>query len=202
MKLNEERYSLTIEKDTLSFKTPFYKVERGSILVKGVYNLELASMLAALATAGTAFLLIKGKSEGFVLPSLLALVAFILGFILFRAFVFRKRELKLTIHKKSASVFLHFPYKRILVFKFSDIESVRAKAEKLSSENPEGIAMVEKIALHHGQIVPDFAAPAEIYSVQVKFKDGAAFTIYADTEKDAPADIVVKIKEFLGSSNA
>jgi len=188
---------LIIEKDVLTFKTPFYKVERGSILHKGIYNLELASMLAAAVPAATTFLLIREKTGAFVLSSFLALIAFILGFVFFRAFVFRRRELKFIIHKKSGSAFLAFPFKRMRVFRLNDIEGIEAKLERLAPENPEGVALVEKIALHHGQIVPDFAAPADIYSVRLKVKDGSEYTLYAASDEKAPAEITVRIKEFL-----
>jgi len=197
MKLNEERFELEIKADVLTFKTPYYKVERGSILHKGIYNLELASMLAAAIPAGTAFLLIREKTGAFVLSSFLALIAFILGFVLFRAFVFRRRELKFIIHKKSGSAFLYFPFKRMKVFRLADIEGIEASVKKLAPENPEGVALVEKIALHHGQIVPDFAAQADIYAIMLRLKGDSEYTLYADNDKKFPAEITVRIKEFL-----
>lgn len=197
MRIQNERFELVIKGYVLTFKTPFYKIERGSILNKGIYNLELASLLASAVPGAVVFLVLNSKTGTFVLPSLFALLAFIGSFFLFRGLVFVKRELKFAIHKKSGSVFLHTPFRKLQVFRINDIKKVEAKVNKLSPENPEGVALVEKIALHHGQVVPDFGSESEIYSVQVELRNGNTFPVYAGPDKDHAADITVRIKEFL-----
>lgn len=197
MRLQNERFEFVIKEDTLTFKTPFYKAERGSILHKEIFNLELASLLASLVPGAVVFIVLSSKTRTLVLPSLFAFFTLIGGFILFRIFVFIKRELKFAIHKKSGSVFLRMPFRKVKVFRISDVKNVEAKMERFSPENPEGMALVEKIALHHGQVVPDFGSPGEIYSVNMELRNGAIFRIYAGPDKDSAADVTTRIKEFL-----
>ncbi|MDA8168334.1 MAG: hypothetical protein M0Z59_01375 [Nitrospiraceae bacterium] len=192
-------YKLMITGDgkKLLFRTPSYRVERGSILSAGIYNLELSSMIAAAVPALAALVLLAGQKTAFQYAA--AILAFVAGFLLFRVFVFKKRELELMMDRENGSAFLHIPFRGEKAFSMADVEGVSAGRQRLGGKNPEGMELVEKIALHHGTVVPDFGQEMEIYTVEMKLRDGRSMVIYSGREKDATAEITIKIKEFLES---
>jgi|Deesub1362B_J571_1020462.scaffolds.fasta_scaffold00442_20 hypothetical protein len=191
-------YSIEVLKQELRFRSPFYKVQRGSVLHRGFYNPEMASLLVSTALAGgmlIALLLWLGPRMWLYG---LALVCFAGLFVLLRLLVFRRRQLSLGIDKAKGTITIKPPLRGERVFDLSELKELRSSHHVLSPENPDGIAMVEKIALQHGTVIPGFGETLELYSVELLMKDGSLWCIYVDKSPQEPDKIVKTIKEFLG----
>lgn len=195
-KLAEGDFELLITSDSLVFRTASYRAERGSILSRAIFTPELASMMAALVAALLTFAALGGK--GGAIQSAMALFAFAVWFIVFRTVVFGKgKRLELRLDRQKNSAVLRVPFRRQRVFGLDAISDVQGGAVDITPENPEGIKLVEKIALHHGTVLPDFDTPLRLYTVGLHMKDGGRIDIYATKDKNAVADVTLKIREFL-----
>lgn len=196
----ENTYQIEIEKNMLVLKTMSFKAEKGSVLHSGIYNRELAASL----TAGTIMLAIgfffASRYRIGIIHFIASLVIFILLFFFFRAYVYRKQVLEVVFDKKTStvSIFLKNIIKRLKAsYPLSEFSGVRQNHIAISPENPDGIQIVEKIALQHGTVIPGFGETVEFYTVDLGFKNGVNEMIFSSKYKSKADDVVKKIKDFL-----
>jgi hypothetical protein len=190
-------YGLSSEGDILRFSTERYRTERGSILHGGIYNPDLSSLIGGAAVALLGFMLTGGYARIAV-----AVMLFATGFVFFRLVIFKKRGLVLVANRAGGTMTLSFPFKRKITLRIDGLLDVASTRATLSPENPEGVRLVEKIALHHYTVLPDFEKPLQLYPVELRMKDGRAFTIYAGEDEAASISITKNIKEFLKVAKA
>jgi hypothetical protein len=68
----------------------------------------------------------------------------------------------------------------------------------VTPENPDGIRLVEQVALQHGTVIPGFGKTSEFYTVEMEFKNGKRITIFSSEEPSMAEDVRAKLSGFIG----
>ncbi len=193
-------YFFDINDNVLVFRTASFRAEKGSMLHSGIYNRETASTFAA----GACMLLLgfffasrpRLSTISFIAPLLL----FVLLFLFFRTFIFRETFLQAIINKGNNVIAItrkgFFRMKK-KVFPLSELEGIREDYKELVSTNPDGIKIVEKIALQHGAVIPDFGAAAEFYTVEFEFKDSGRVMVFSSRDYSEADNVARTFKNFI-----
>ncbi len=195
-------YRVDIKDNTLVFETSSFRAERGSILHSGIYNRELSASLAAGACITLAGFFFAGRIKISAVYFFAALVFFVLLFLAFRTYVFRDSVLRLAIDKETGNIAISM--KNIFAenkvsFSLGELDAVRQDHVALSPENPDGVKVVEKIALQHGTVIPGFGKTVEFYTVELGFKSGKRLLIFSSREPAKADAIAEKLKNFIDS---
>ncbi len=185
-----------INGENLVFSTTKYKAERGSILSPGIYNFELSAFISAAMLAAISFWLLRGKGA---LDYITSFAVFASGFLLLRLFVFTRRELEFYADKLAGTISIHIPFKGKDIFRFLDIEEIAVREKTLAPENPEGLKMVEKIALHHYTVLPDLDKELRLYTLELKMKSGSVYTLYASEDENEVNSLRTRLGDFLNA---
>ncbi|MBZ0157907.1 MAG: hypothetical protein K8I29_17050 [Alphaproteobacteria bacterium] len=184
----------------LSLWTTSFRAEKGSVLHSGIYNREMASSLAAGACIIAAAFLFAAVSPVIPLYSIVALVSFVPLFLLFRRYVFREELLCVEFDRRRGTVSfsLNRPFgRREVSYPLTEIDTVRQDCRVVPPENPDGIRVVEKIALQHGTVIPGFGETAEFYTVEIEFKGGERIMVFSSREPSRADEIAQKIINFI-----
>jgi hypothetical protein len=199
-------YTLTHDKERLIFMTSSYRAEKESVLHRGIYSRELASMLSSASITGAIYIFIAFNYSVNIFHYLALLIIFILAFIGLRETIFKEKELKVIFDKSSSTATLIWPgilFKRTETFSFDDVESVRIGSKRIIPENIDGIEFVERISRQHGSAVPGLGEEAEFVTLNLQLKDGSERLIYAQKiegrvngEPDIPIN---EIRSFLNA---
>lgn len=197
-------YQLEIEGNRLIFRTSSFTSERGSILHSGIYNRELASVLAASLISGGVFVFLSFSAGNKLLLYLLPLFIFIVTFLFFRTMVLREPQLSAMFDKGSGqvSIAIRKPFSLVKSsFPITSMSDVILNHNEFEPMNPDGIAVVEKIALQHGTVIPGFGEKEEFYDVELSFGPEKSIRIFSSREREVALEILNKIKAFLGRNN-
>lgn len=198
-------YQFLLDKNILILRTSSFRPERGSILHSGIFNRELASVLSASVIGGVSFVLLSFILGNKVILYIISLVLFTLSFLFFRIVVFKESDLETVFDKDSGliSINLKGPLRtKHKTFPIITKDNIFLSHVEYEPSNPEGIEVVERVALQHGTVIPGFGEKKEFYNVDLLFKDGEKVTIYSSKEKDDAEEIIRKIKTFLGGDNS
>lgn len=198
-------YQFLLDKNILILRTSSFRPERGSILHSGIFNRELASVLSASVIGGVSFVLLSFILRNKVILYIISLVLFTLSFLFFRIVVFKESDLETVFDKDSGliSINLKGPLRtKHKTFPIITKDNIFLSHVEYEPSNPEGIEVVERVALQHGTVIPGFGEKKEFYNVDLLFKDGEKVTIYSSKEKDDAEEIMRKIKSFLGGDNS
>jgi len=192
-------YHLDIRDDTLVFATSSFRAEGRSVLHSGIYSRELASSLAAgglLMLLGF-FFAVRGKINAAHI--LTGAAAFAVLFLVFRGYVFREPLLEAVFDRGRAAI-------EILVrdpvttkkgrYELSDLLGITLESLTVEPRNPDGIKVVEKIALQHGMVIPGFGRTEEICSVVLDFP-GRRRTIFSTGKREDAERVAAEIGRFL-----
>lgn len=165
----------------------------------GIYNREMASSLAAGACLVIAGFFVAGRLRLTAVHYGTALFFFILLFAAFRKFVFRDAVLHTRIDRGEGSVkfSLDGAGRKSFTFPLEDLQTVRQDYVSIAPENPDGIKVVEKIALQHGTVIPGFGKNVEFHTVELEFKGGKRVAILASGEPMSADNIVKEIHYFI-----
>lgn len=202
--MNKGIYQLEIKGDRLMLRTLSFRPEKGSILHSGIYNRELASILAASVIGGSLFAFLSLRLGSRMLIYFIAIFIFTAAFLFFRTVVFKESFLEMCLDKSSgrASIVIKEPFKTSQRnFSIASIKDLVLGYQRFNPENPEGVAVVERIALQHGTVIPGFGEGRDFYNIELSFEDrGKTERILVfTTEKKAEAVEIIKgIKDFLG----
>ena len=175
-------YTLNKDDSRLVFSTSSYRADKGSVLHKGIYNHEFASMMASVIICGSVYVVIAFNDEIVIVHYLSLILLFVILFAALRKFVFRERMLELIIDKETETVSISIPSivsdnkEDVLL---SDIESVEAGSTSIFPEDRDAAKFVEKISRQHGSVVPGLADEAEFITLSLKLTDGTDRLIYA-----------------------
>ncbi len=193
-------YAFDINDKVLAFRTASFRAEKGSVLHSGIYNRETASTLAA----GTCIILLgfffaSGQRMS-VVSFIAALLLFVLLFLFFRTFVFRETFLRAVIDKGNNVVAITrkgFSRMEKQLFALAELEGIREDYKEVAPENPDGIKIVEKIALQHGTVIPGFGAAAEFYTVEFEFKDAGRVMVFSSGDYSEADAVARTFKNFI-----
>jgi hypothetical protein len=202
---NGQAYTIQIKGKTLVFRTAAFRAEKGSMLHSGIYNRELTS---SLASGSVLVVLVLGLLFGgvkLILWHYIALSALFFGlFILFRLYVFYEEYLEVVIDKaqQTVSIFRRSLLKKRYDFALSDITAIKSGYKLLVPENPDGIQVIEKIALQHGTVIPGFGEVKEFHTVHFEIKGDETVMVFAARDKMEASYVIETFKKYIGGQIA
>ncbi|MBI3592867.1 MAG: hypothetical protein HY099_05250, partial [Nitrospirae bacterium] len=77
-----------------------------------------------------------------------------------------------------------------------ELDNIRQDYSAVTPENPDGIRLVERVALQHGTVIPGFGETSEFYTVELEFKNGRRLMIFSSKEPSRADDIATRLKNF------
>ncbi len=197
--MNEGKaYQLDIKGDVLTLRTASFETGRGSILHPGIFGPELRAVLASAGAMLLIYLVLR-PAPGLVNYLLLA-AGFIAFFVIFKASVFYEPLLEAVIDKTMGTITVSV--KKFRGWKdsypLSDLTTVEMGHMVITPENPDGIRVVEKVALQHGTAIPGFGEALDLYTVEIKFRVGRSIVLFS-TKTPMEAEALLKdVRVFLG----
>lgn len=198
---NHSTYQLEIKDNRLMFRTSSFISERESILHSGIYNRELASVLAASVVGGSLFVFLSLRPVNKILLYTIPVLVFTLSFILFRTVIFKETHLEALFDRDlgQVSLVVKRPFSAIHSnFPIGSLSDIILSHKEFEPDNPDGIAVVKKVALQHGTVMPGFGEKKVFYNVELSFGPDKETTIFVTGQMDEALDVVNKIKVFLG----
>jgi hypothetical protein len=193
-----DKYQIYLKDNMLIFRTSSFKAEKGSVLHSGIYNRELASALlsGAIVMLVGFFFALKFKRGVFLLISLFLFVVF---FIAFRTLIFLEPLLDVAIDKEKGIIIFTVRgiFKKKISYSLQELVDIKQGYISIVPENPDGIKLVEQVALQHGTVIPGFGTTSNFYTVELEFKDGLRFIIFSSEEPAEAEKIAIKFKNFI-----
>lgn len=180
--IQERNYTISREDGRLIFRTSSFRVERESVLHKGIYSYELSSMMAAIAVSGVLYAIFAFSYRMTFVHYLLIVVVFVTAFVIFRMFIFKERFLEVVFDRPGGSVRLSWPgifRKKTEEIPMDSIKSIEIGSAKITPENPDGIEFVERISMQHGGVIPGLGDEAEFITLLLRLTDGSERLIHA-----------------------
>lgn len=192
-------WSIEVKENVLSLCTTSFKAEKGSVLHSGIYNRELASALSA---GGIAILIGLFAAASYKITAahyMMAALLFGALFIVLRTYIFKETVLELTLDKnnESAGITIRGIHKKQQMFPISDLAGVRLRHITVRPENPDGIRVVENVALQHGTVIPGFGEPENFYIVELVYKSGADTMVFSSKEEKETEAVAMRLEGFL-----
>jgi len=200
MAVREKRYKIDGTGPLLLFRTEHFSAERDSVLHKGIYNKEFASVLSSLAVAGLVYAALAMQQKRTILPHIAFAVIFIGGYPLFRMLVFKNRFLEALFDRTRGLAEISVTGligKKTESLPLSAVKNILIETKKIGVENPDAVEFVEKISAQHGTVIPGFGEEKTFFILKLKLADGTDRMIYADTEMKDVMDAHEEIKGFL-----
>jgi len=198
--LKEKGYGLSKTTGSLIFRTEHFSAGRESLLHRGIYSKELASVLSSLATAGLVYAALVMNYRRSLAAHVAFAVLFIGGFPLFRTFVFKDRflEVRLDLSKGLAEISVTGLLRRKTEsLPLAAVKNVLIESRKVEVENRDAVEFVEKISAQHGTVIPGFGEEKTWYMLKLMLADGTGRMIYSDTDMNDVMDAHEEIKKFL-----
>lgn len=195
-----DSYQIDIKDNTLVFRTSSFKAEKGSVLHSGIYNRELSSSLAAGALIMLLGFFFAARLRITAVHLITALLIFVIFFLLFRTYVFLEPVLSVTVDKQNGNIDITLERifgKRRISLPITELDNIRQDYLSVTPKNPDGIRLVEQVALQHGTVIPGFGKTAEFYTVGMEFKNGKRFIIFSSEEPSKAEEIATKFKNFI-----
>jgi uncharacterized integral membrane protein len=198
----QNSYRLNIESNRLYFSTPSFKAEKESVLHEGIYNYELSSMLAALFLSGIVYIIAVINFKATSIHYLASTFTFMISFMFFRSFIFRKRELQVVFDNETRMARIKRPGiigMRKEQIPFSNIQSIEVGSRHILPVNIDGIKFVQKISAQHGSPIPGLGEEKEFVTLILKLTDGREQIIYAEKieNNNEPSLPLKEIREFI-----
>lgn len=194
-------YQLEIKDNKLMFRTSSFVSEKGSILHRGIYNRELASALAASVVSGGLFVFLYAMTGNKILLYIMPILVFSVAFIFIRTVILKESYLEAIFDRVSGqvSVIIKRPFRTIQNnFPIRSLSDIVLSHREFEPGNPDGIAVVEKVALQHGTVIPGFGEKKIVYNVELSFGPDKKTTIFVTGKRAEALEVVDKIKDFLG----
>lgn len=200
MAVREKRYKTERTDSLLLFRTEHFSAERESVLHKGIYNKEFASVLSSLAVAGLIYAALAMQHKRNILPHAAFAVIFIGGYPLFRMLVFKDRYLEALFDPSKGLAEISVAgliRRKTESLPLSAVKNVLVESKKIGVENPDAVEFVEKISAQHGTVIPGFGQEKTLFMLKLTLADGTDRVIYADTAMQDVMDAHEEIKDFL-----
>lgn len=198
--MDEGYYSIKTGAERLILKTKSFRAEKGSVLHGGIFNKELASSFAAaiFASGVPAFFALYYGKIGPV-HFITAAAIFAVVFPLCRVFVFRDHCLETIFDGKAGTVSITLIStfrKRIVGKPLESVSDIRINHVRIGPENPDGAAVVEKIALQHGTVIPGLGKTKEFYNIDLVF-NGKHYTVLTTESESDARKVVERLKHYI-----
>ena len=199
---HKKPYTIITEMNKLCFSTHSYEADKESMLHKGIYNYEMASILSATMIAGTVYAILALYFKVTVILYIASTLMFIIAFVGLRRFIFRERDLEIVFDKTMKVATLSTPGlvgMRTEKISFDSILSVEAGSRHIIPTNIDGIQFVQKISAQHGSPMPGLGEEKDFVTLLLKLTDGTERTIYTGKidNKNEPSLPLNEIRDFL-----
>lgn len=198
---SNKKYQIKVENDRLIFTTTSFQAEKESVLHKGIYTKEFASMVFASAICLFVYMNIAFISYEIVFIHYLTIIfVFIIAFLGSRKLLFKEKYIEVIFNKADNTVSitrLGVITKNIEKIPLDNIKSVDVGSKKFIPENIDGIKFVERISLQHGSFVPRLGDEEEFIILSLRLTDGSERIIYAGKVEEEPEIPLKEIKDFL-----
>lgn len=197
---NNGKYQIDMKDNMLIFSTAFFKAEKGSILHSGIFSRELASFLAAGAVLTVLGFFFASNFKITAIHFIIAVFLFAALSLFFRAYIFHEANLEIVFDKgkgKITSTLKKAVGKEIKVYPVSELKGIKPGQVTFKPENPDGVKVVENIALQHGTVIPGFGEVMEFNTVELEFKQGNRIIIFASELKEETESIIKILRIFL-----
>ncbi len=196
----ENTYQIEIEENRFVLRTTTFRAEKGSVLHSGIYNRELASSLAAGAIIVLIGFFFATRFRLNIIHFILSLFVFIAIFLFFRGYIFRQHILETIIDRRSGNITIYL--KNIIrsiktAYPLSEFGNIKQDRIIIQPENPDGIKVVEKIALQHGTVIPGFGKTMEFHTIELGFKNGRQEMIFSSKDRSKTDEVLKRLKEFM-----
>lgn len=204
-RLSKNNYKIEIMDNILIFRTGSFKAEKGSILHSGIYSRELASFLAAGALLTIAGFFLAENIKITVTYFFAGIILFALLSIFFRAYLFYEARLEVVIDKGKGLITCNtvkLTGKLREVIPLSELAGIVQGKVIFKPENPDGVKVVESIALQHGTVIPGFGEEMKIYTAEIELKQGGRKVIFASESAEDANSVIKEMKGFLEVYNA
>lgn len=198
--MKEKPYEIALTGNRLNLRTSFFTAEMGSVLHSGIYNRELTSSLAAGAVIVIAGFFVASGVKLHLVHFFGILASFAVLFLLLRTFVFRDPMLETVFDKDAGRITI---LRRGVVgsrkseYPLERLEDIRERTLSLSPENPDGIKMVEHIALQHFTVIPGFGRTSVFNTVELVFRGGAEVMICSSQDASSSGELTEQLKNFV-----
>lgn len=196
----EGNYEIRTEDEKLELRTTSFKADRGSVLHSGIFNKELAaSFIAAIVIISYLFVTALFR-ELQLIHYMIAAIIFVIIFPLSRVYLFKEPVLVTVIDKGSGTACLTVkrPFGSRNVQKpLGSLTDIRVDYRRIEPENPDGIAIVEKIALQHGTVIPGFGEVKEFFNVILNF-GGEQYIVFTTSVESEARAATEQLKRFIG----
>ncbi|MBF0328242.1 MAG: hypothetical protein HQL10_03730 [Nitrospirae bacterium] len=193
-------YSLASDGAVIRFSTTHFTAEKGSILHSGIYNKEMTASLAAGAVIFVLGFIFADKIK-ITFSSFFAFIgSFAALFLFFRTVALKDRLLtaEFDSFKKSLQITVKSVFgEKQRSYNFSDISVVVKNTLSLVPENPDGVQMVEKIALQHHTVIPGFGQASEFHTVSLALKSGEELMIFSSKNQEVSDEVHRLLNEIL-----
>lgn len=190
------------EGDVVTFKTDSFTAEKGSILHSGIYNKELTASLAAGAVIFISAFFFADKIKINLVSSLIILFCFTALFLFIRTLILKDPMLTAVFDRPADSVKISVRSvvgEKQQAYALSDIAGLVKNTVSLAPENPDGVQVVEKIALQHYTVIPGFGKTAEFHTVLLEMKDGGQVMLFSSKNKKVSDEVFYEVREILGT---
>lgn len=197
--MGNNSYELNIKGNMLTLKTPSFKAERGSVLHKGIYSMELTSALASGALILLIYLVLKPKPTFLYL--IISIIQFIVFVIFFRMFILYEPILEVAIDKSKSriTVLIKKLLPKKVSYPLSELKDVKQDHIVFTPENPDGVRVIEKVALQHGTVIPGFGEVKEFYTIELEFRDSKSIMVFSSNKESEADDLYISLKGFINA---
>lgn len=198
---NKKEYQIKIGKNRLFFTTTSFRPEKKSVLPKGIYTKEFASMLSASAACVFVYMVISSTSDEIIFIHLLIIIlTFIAAFLGSRRFLFKEKYMEVVFDRPDNTVRITLTgiiKTTIEEIPMDNIKSIDVGSKKFIPENIDGINFVEKISLQHGSFVPGLRDEEEFITLSLRLNDGSERLFYAGRLEEEPDIPLKEMRSFL-----
>ncbi len=201
---SEKSYQIEMSGQSLVFRTTSIKAEKGSVLHSGIFNRELASFLASGSIISLLGLFFARYGRIQTLHVIAGIVLFAMISLLLRKYLFHEPTLKALFDGKKGTVSIArggILFQKQEGFPLTGLSGITLNRIVLRPENPDGIEIVEKIALHHFVVIPGFGETEEVFTVQLDFGEKSV-TLFSSRKKEEAEEVHGRLKGFIDAQRA
>jgi hypothetical protein len=181
-------FNIEKENGKIRLTTTSFRADRGSVLHSGIFNKELASSFVAAVVASAFVIVVAVFSDLEILHYFIAAIIFVIIFPLSRIYIFKEPMLETVLDKNSGMLSItlsgHLGKKKI-ESPLDVIRDISVDHIRIEPENPDGIKIVEKIALQHGTVIPGFGEVKEFFNVELQLDDERYTVLTTSNQVDA-----------------
>jgi len=201
---SEKTYQIEMSGQALVFTTSSVKAEKGSVLHSGIFNRELASFLASgsILTLLGLFFARYGRIQ--TLHVIAGIVLFTMISLILRKYLFHEPMLRAVFDGRRGTISI--AHRGVLFqkregFPLTGLSGITLNRIVLRPENPDGIEIVEKIALHHFVVIPGFGETEEFFTVQLDFGEKSVM-LFSSRKKEEAEEVHGRLKGFVDAQRA